>query len=388
MYHQCGVVTVPMNRSLCVFLNNTEQMPVHANFYELAIELYIISILCIFGMFGNIVSCVVLRKDRERREALFLLQTLAIADAFYLLIAMLRYPLKYMIPEGAYFSMQLIIFPLLKTAQAVTIWMLLLVTMDRYIYVCKPLRAQLIFNSRTRRIMSVMVFVVGLLYNVPRFFDSCVWTFHDLCSGAQYSRMVYTQAFNNTYYFDIYNYASYLLLLYVGPLSILTVLNTKLILAIQRSKRRHRPYGTCQVANHVHHSEANASIVLIIIVIVFIVCETPELVLKILTVMRRHMQSLEAMFTLDFIHTFTTTSEVLMVFNSSINFIIYCAFGKRFRHVMKETFKKSFSLPTVFTPESLPLHQQQQIIINHVHNYMPKRHHHPHQLRHLLQVKT
>ena len=262
--------------------------------------------------------------------------------------------------------------------------MLLLVTMDRFIYVCMPLRAQDIFNSRTRRVMSVLVFVIGLLYNIPRFFDSCVWTFHDLCSGIRYSRMVYTLPFNNTYYFDIYQYALYLLLLYVGPLSILVVLNTKLILAIQRSRRRHRQFDTCQVAHHMHQSEANASIVLIIIIIVFIFCETPELVLKILIVLRRHMESLEMMFTRDFIHTFSTTSELLMVLNSTVNFYIYCAFGRRFRHVMKQTFKKSFTHTTVLTHESLPL-QQQQMNMNHANHFMA---HQPYSLRHLLHIKS
>ena len=386
MYHQCGLMTVPVNKSLCKTTNETALTQVHANSFEMAIELYVISLLCVIGLLGNIVAYVVLQKDRERREALFLLQTLALADAFYLIIAILRYPLKYLIAEEAYFSMQLFIFPLLKTAQAVTIWMLLLVTMDRFIYVCMPLRAQDIFNSRTRRVMSVLVFVIGLLYNIPRFFDSCVWTFHDLCSGARYSRMVYTPPFNNTYYFDIYKYASYLLLLYIGPLSILIILNTKLILAIKRSRRRNRQLGTCQVAHHMHQSETNASIVLIIIVIVFIVCETPELVLKILIVLRRHMESMEMMFSRDFIHTFTTTSELLMVLNSSVNFIIYCAFGRRFRHVMRETFKKSFTHTTLITHESLPL-QQQQINMNHNHmnHYVPQ---HPHSLRHLLHIKT
>ena len=66
--------------------------------------------LCLLGLFGNVVSIVVLRKDRERREALFLLQMLAFADAFYITVALLRYPLKYLLPDHViYMDMQVMI---------------------------------------------------------------------------------------------------------------------------------------------------------------------------------------------------------------------------------------------------------------------------------------
>ena len=65
---------------------------------------------CVLGILGNLISIIVLRKDRERREALFLLQMLAAADLFYLLVALLRYPLKYILPyQQVYVEMQVII---------------------------------------------------------------------------------------------------------------------------------------------------------------------------------------------------------------------------------------------------------------------------------------
>ena len=55
-------------------------------------------------------SIVVFRKDRERREALFLLQMLALADAFYIAVAVFRYPLKYLLPDQEiYMDMQVMI---------------------------------------------------------------------------------------------------------------------------------------------------------------------------------------------------------------------------------------------------------------------------------------
>ncbi len=59
------------------------------------------------GLCGNAVSIIVLRSDRERKEALFLLQMLAAADLSYLIVSQLRYPAKYLITDkNVYVNMQ------------------------------------------------------------------------------------------------------------------------------------------------------------------------------------------------------------------------------------------------------------------------------------------
>ena len=42
-------------------------------------------------------------------------------------------------------------------------------------------------------------------------------------------------------------------------------------------------------------------------------------------------------------------SELLMVVNSSANFVVYVAFGRRFRRVMRETFRFSFRFSSAAT---------------------------------------
>ena len=91
------------------------------------IELYVIGVLVVFGLLGNVASVVVLRRYRERRDALFLLQALAVADGLYLAVAGARYPLKYVLTVGngngdRYVEMQPIVVPLLKTFQVCSIY--------------------------------------------------------------------------------------------------------------------------------------------------------------------------------------------------------------------------------------------------------------------------
>ena len=129
--HQCGLFKV--NRTTTCWNNQTNVMGnFNGSTFDVVIELYLISAFCLVGICGNFVSLVVLKKDEMRHHGLFLLQALAACDAFYLVVALMRYPTKHLIPdEVIYQNIQLYIFPLLKIAQTMCIWMMVLVTVDR-----------------------------------------------------------------------------------------------------------------------------------------------------------------------------------------------------------------------------------------------------------------
>ena len=241
-------------------------------------------------------------------------------------------------------------FPVLKVAQCICIWTMVLVTVDRYVYVCLPLRAIRILTPRRRRLLALMVVVVAVIYNIPRFVDSCLMEFQDVCTGNIFlTRKVYLPRFNNTIYFDLYQYSCYIVLLYILPLACLGVLNAKLIKEIRRSRKRH-----VEIGGPPEETESNATLVLVIIVIVFIVCETPELIVKILSILDRWFVSVNiSMATLK---NFSTVIELLMVINSSSNFFIYLTLGNRFRLVIRNALVRVIrSNSTTFTTESMPL---------------------------------
>ena len=338
-----------LNFSSCP-ANSTTRHPISDYSFDKTMELFLIPCLCLVGLFGNLVSVIVLRKDKERKDALVLLQALAVADTMYVLTAITRFPLGHLLQnKNTYAHMQLYVLPLLKTSQTIAIWMVLLVTVERYTHVCKPLCSAKVFKGRKRFIVAGMVFVFGFIFNVPRFFDSCVRTFYNPCTGMYYSKMIYRPMLNDSLYFDIYRCAMYIVFLYIGPLSLLLCLNIRLIQAIRHSKRRQR-----QMSPTNDDGEYNATVVLIIVVVVFIICETPEMMLQSMTVLQRYAGVGFPSWSL----RLNTISQVLMVVNSSTNFFIYCAFGRRFRWVMKQTFSYRSSGTTFVTHESLPLQYQ------------------------------
>ena len=264
---------------------------------------------------------------------------------------MLRYPVKHLIRSlYVYLHIQLYMFPVLKIAQCVCIWTMVLVTVDRYVYVCMPLRAIRILTPKRRRLLAVGVVVTAVLFNIPRFFDSCLMRFQDICTGTIFiTRKVYQPSFNNTLYFDIYEYGCYIVLLYVLPLLCLAVLNSKLIQEIKRSRKRHIGIGGPQ-----DETDSSATLVLVIIVIVFIVSETPELIVKILSILDRLFVAISI--PMETLQTLSTVIKLLMVINSSSNFFIYVTLCNRFRFIMRTTIMRVIrSNSTTFTTESVPL---------------------------------
>lgn len=360
MHFQCGRIVIPEPEN-CSLQNNASSDLISPgnegdSHFKVIVELYLMGFLCIFGIFGNFLSVVVMRRDRERKETLFLLQVLALVDGLYLVTGIMRYPLKYLINEYAYETMQLGVLPLLKTFQTICIWTMVLVTIDRYIYVCHPLRAQMLFTSKSRRLWALGIFTAGILYNIPRFFDSCITTFVLPCGRKPIGGMVYRNSFANSVYFVVYRHALYILLLYIIPLTVLTFMNCRLVCAIKHSRKQHAHCAHTSYPQDPTYDN-RATTFLIIIVIIFIMCESLEPVIHFLSFLEVQMKF--KIMSLNYLNIYTI-SALLMIVNSSINFVIYIAFGKRFRFILKETFKHSFMTTTsLFTRETVPLQGNQ-----------------------------
>ena len=108
-----------------------------------------------------------------------------------------------------------------------------------------------------------------------------------------------------------------------------------------------------------NHKKENmsASTVLVIIIIVFVICETPELIVRTVTLIDRYTS--EENFGMsdeqsgEFYKIFNTVSQVFMVLNSTVNFFIYCAFGSRFRKHLRAALRRPGS--SLATDELVPM---------------------------------
>jgi len=68
---------------------------------------------------------------------------------------------------------------LASTAQTMTVWMTLLVTVDRYSAVCQPWKvADFVSHRRRTRLTVGLVLVAAAIYNIPRYFERQVILSH------------------------------------------------------------------------------------------------------------------------------------------------------------------------------------------------------------------
>lgn len=311
--------------------------PVDTNLitFRITMEIYVVSFLCVFGISSNLVSIVVLGRDRVvRRTTGFLLQVLAFTDIIYLVTCLfyqtiravntatdwmpsLRHTWPYMEPY---------VWPCASIAQTCTVWLVVVVTADRYVAICKPLHApQYSTMTRMRRVV-ILVWCVSIVYNLPRFFERTV----RLKVTYENVTLPYTgktPLWNNTWYKLIYKTMLFFILRFFLPLTSLAFFNTRLIQAIKDSYRRRREMP----GEYHNHRKERYSLTLVVVVVVFIICETPDFFL-------RAWSSLSTWSNVPFpkpqLMYVNIISNIFLTINSCSNFVIYCFIGTRFRKIL------------------------------------------------------
>lgn len=141
----------------------------------------------------------------------------------------------------------------------------------------------------------------------------------------------------------VYGNVLYYLVMYVIPLGTLALLNIRLIAALNAIKRRTLPVTTRKMTLNVDERQTqshrrrrkddNITLCVIVIVCVFIVCQTPALFNQIFWALFQPSERQCGRFHF----YYTKLSDLLVVVNSSCNFVVYCLFGATFRRIFLST---------------------------------------------------
>lgn len=315
--------------------------------FKIGICCVLIGILCVLGLSGNITSFFVLWKHKTETATIFLLQVLAVCDSILLIISFFIYTLVNL-PKSeevlkslsnAAKEIQDYIWPLALIAHTVTIYITVLVTLNRYYAISipmqgKPIKSFAFMNNTKLQLILVLIFAV--VYNIPRFFEHHQIgekTVNSTKNGVNKSESNFTveavHLGDSKLYQIIYSNILYFPVMYIVPLVSLFYLNVKLIKGLKALKRRKEA-----LTGH-RQKDDNITIVIIVIVFVFILCQTPALANQILWAVTVDNPELRKCGHFHFYYTLI--SDALVVLNSSTNFLVYCLFGKTFRKVFRET---------------------------------------------------
>ncbi len=305
--------------------------------YRVIIDVFVVGVMCLIGFIGNAMSIVVLSRDQDKKNTTtWLLQTLAVVDTLYLISCFFYQTVNTVCTFTEWIPQLKETFPwalpyvwaIASIAGTIAVWIVLLVTLDRYIAICMPFSEHLRSLKRAK-LAVIFVVLVAIIYNVPRFFEREV-VVQELsgCNNLRLIKVKKTAFRKDKLYFLIYKTIAFLIFRALGPLSLL-------ILALRAMRKRHRDM-TCG-------SDFNERLtfMLVIIITASIICMIPDLGLR-LAVNIYEFQSgnnraanvQNPMISVVKMRYAAAVTNMLLTLNSSINFFIYCLVGKKFRRIL------------------------------------------------------
>ena len=308
--------------------------------YRLIINGFVLAVIVIVGIIGNCLTFVVFWKGNFKSSTSFLFLGLSLADSALLLTSV---PVDIV---GAFVSttdwlqgfrnvepyMRVYGPPLYLVARMASIWVTVLIAVNRYIIVCVPLRASQWCTLTNVKTQLVVVVVVAVMCSIPGLLG-CRVVHSTKNNGTSYDTYVdYSTTLEWRAFYEPYNVVINCILLSSVPLFILTLLTVRLIKAMKAHRRM-------QLEMNRVSSQQDSSVTssFIIVVIVFIIGHTLRVVENLwwyLGVLSYHTTMDEV--SIEVYVFMRELSSMLVILNSGVNFAIYTLACKSFRDVLIE----------------------------------------------------
>ncbi|XP_064646739.1 FMRFamide receptor-like [Lineus longissimus] len=313
-----------------------------ANRISFIIQVPIMLSLTIVGLTGNALSFIVIGKETRKNSNSFLLQSLAVLDNAVLLIYAVYISLSGIYPYtgkmiGYYEIHQYMDRYLFFTSMALktaAIYMIVLVTAERYIAVCLPLRAKSLCTVMNARIAVFILCLVCFLYNIPTVFQVQLWMVKEPCSGLlkPYSSMSEFRL-TNIYFTVIYVHTMYYVLKFLVPVGIMLYMNFHLV----RSLRAATNMQSQKPADSNRRQTQATTITrrVLAVSVVFISLEFPAVLLNFIYLVSQSLTTNESELS-RYVGRLMVTTYILQTINSLVNFYIYVLTGKSFRRTMRQ----------------------------------------------------
>ena len=307
--------------------------------------------IAVVGLLCNCISIVVLAHFRQKSSAPFLLICLEVVDCVLLLSEMLLETLATLsqarlLPD-AYRDfirpVYVIMYPVPHIAQTGTSMMTVLITVERYIAVARPLLASTVCNKTWARRAVLAILAWSLLFHVPLYLAYSHGEQVDPRTNA--SRIVFhrtalgeSQFYN--YWFVVWINLTFEFLL---PFLLLVVFNALTIRALRASKAlaaksvtviaRGGGGGGAGGGGRRAAREGRLTGMVIAVTVIFFVC---ELFPAVALIMVRGKDAFTEC-SVACAH-FVSVADTMVLLNSGVNFVAYCAIGKQFRDIFARIF--------------------------------------------------
>ena len=147
------------------------------HFYRFIIYTVIVGALVVVGIIGNSLAFVVFWKDTIKTSTSFLFQALSLIDSVLLVSVFLIYTIDSFVEytdmlQGLSSTSPYQIrwsFPVATTAHTASIWVTVLIAVNRYVAVCLPYKASRWCTVFMAKKQLAVVLLIAVLYNAPTF---------------------------------------------------------------------------------------------------------------------------------------------------------------------------------------------------------------------------
>ncbi|XP_046549730.1 FMRFamide receptor-like [Haliotis rubra] len=288
--------------------------------------LIIYPILCIIGITGNVLALIVLSHRDMATSTNVYLSALAVSDTIKLFNDLLYFVMVVLFLNDAELSekMKITLYPfahyIFNMAVCITAWLTVSVALERYISVCHPSRAKQLCTISRARLVCAIVFIIMILLSLPSLFRYKVETFHDDKNNITCSAIIPTDLGNNEAFMVPYTWIQNALRAII-PLFVLIYLNARIINELRKERVKGKRLS----------SRNRITLMLIIIILVFVICITPDAVMSTFFGKGYVEEG-------NLVKGIREITDSLLAVNSAFNFVLYCALSIVFRNTFLRIF--------------------------------------------------
>jgi len=330
----------------------------------------LISVVGCLGLIGNLIAVIVLARPKLRDCFHQLLLALATFDILYITFGGLKYTIKAFEANNEAFTLAFpIIFPFTNITMNATIFMTMAISIERFLGICYPLH--LPPHNRKSWFYILPVLILSFVLNIPKFLEGKIHWYPEKSTGTQWyheDELNHTEdefdhyELNRTgldYMFDeevsvsvpaylptelrknsnyIKYYRTYFRIFSTAVIPFLALIFINLRIIVDLSHVKPKRFGSHRKL----WKEMNMFLVLLCIVVTFICCHVPRVVIDIWEF--SHLESIlqcnELVMAGEADHPFLPPkwieclnhiSHFTGILSSSTNFLIYCFIGHNFR---------------------------------------------------------
>lgn len=317
----------------------------------------IFQIVLVLGLVGNSINLAVLSRPSLRGVTYVYLFWLAISDFAYLAVNVAVYVVEWFDPEllftyGVMFAMCHFTFALSNMFATSSAFIVTVLTIDRHRAVSEPLRPKNKVIRRRPAITIACAIALAVVLYVPVTFQTMlqasvltrVVSLEEGGGSANHSETLYSckiSPVTDLAAFKVYVYCREIISR-VAPIVLVTLLNVRIILALKRHQQDREDLA-CSAERERVVEERRLVKLLIAIVLMFLVCTTPQMLSWMLV-------SKDAIETSALFNVFDSISDLLIAVNAASNFYLYCFCSKAVRRVFLQMLRSAGRLfPTHLT---------------------------------------